>query len=76
MNDLISKDKFLTALIQCKRLTVRDFEIVAEFLKDYPVDVNMDNIKKDIQNMSAYTMYNLRYIRENELMEILDKGGI
>ena len=74
MNDLISKSEFITSLIDCKELTLGSFEIVSKFLEDYPIRVNMDNIKEQINNIDITSEYE-EFIKK-DLMNILDKGGV
>lgn len=49
MNDLISNSNFFISLLHCKKLTLESFEIIAEHLENYPVEVNMDIVKKQIE---------------------------
>lgn len=73
MNDLISKSELLTALIHCKGLGRKSFEALIEFLEDYPIDVNMEKIKEQINEMDI-PLYETKI--KNNIMDILDKGGI
>lgn len=75
-NDLISKSELLTALIHCKGLDRQSFEALIEFLKDYPVDVNMDNIKKQICEKAICSDIEPSHIQLKDLMKILDEGGV
>lgn len=74
MNDLISKSELLTNLIHCKGLGRASFQALIDFLDDYPIDVNMDNVKEQIIDMDIPSEYE-NLIKDN-LMEILDKGGV
>lgn len=77
MNDLISKSKFITQLIHCKDLSLKNFEIVEKFLQDYPADLDMSEITNQIYNKSVFSpnSYNYyeQYIKLNDLFEILDR---
>lgn len=74
MNDLISKSEFLTSLINCKELTLGSFEVISKLLENYPTRVNMNNIKKQINNMYITSEY--EELIKKDLMNILDKGGV
>lgn len=73
-DDLISKSELLTNLIHCKGLSRLSFGALINFLEDYPIEVDMDNIKKQIIDMDIPSEYE-NLIKDN-LMEILDKGGV
>lgn len=73
MDDLISKSELLTNLIHCKGLGRQSFEALIKFLEDYPVDVNMEKIKEQINEMDI-PLYETK-IKKN-IMNILDKGGV
>ena len=73
-DDFISKSELLTNLIHCKGLSRLSFGALIEFLEDYPIEVDMDNIKKQIIDMDIPSEYE-NLIKDN-LMEILDKGGV
>ena len=76
-DDLISKSELLTNLIHCKGLSRLSFGALIEFLEDYPTEVNMDNIKEQIEHKTAHWVFDEDgVIRIGDLMDILDKGGV
>lgn len=77
MDDLISKRELLTNLIHCKGLGRESFQSLINFLEYYPTEVNMDNIKKQIEKKTAHWVFDEDgVIRIGDLMDILDKGGV
>lgn len=76
-DDLISKSELLTNLIHCKGLSRLSFGALINFLEDYPTEVNMDNIKEQIKEKSTnYIFDKNNVIRIEDLIDILDKGGV
>lgn len=75
--DLISKSELLTSLIHCKGMGRGSFQALISFLEDYPTEVNMDNIKEQIKKKSSdYIFDKNNVIRIEDVMNILDKGGV
>lgn len=76
-DDLISKSELLTNLIHCKGLGRQSFEALINFLEGYPTEVNMDNIKEQIKHKAYHWIFDEEgVVRINDLMDILDKGGV
>lgn len=74
MNDLISKSELLTNLIHCKGLGRHSFQALIDFLGDYPIDVDMDKIKEQIEETDIPSEYE-KLIKKN-IIDILNKGGV
>jgi len=70
MDDLISKRELLTNLIHCKGLGRQAFQVLIDFLDDYPIEVNMNKIKEQIKEVSISRKDMIT------IFDILDKGGI
>lgn len=76
-DDLISKSELLTNLIHCNGMTLGSFQALISFLESYPTEVDMDNIKEQIKDKSAnYIFDRNNVIRIEDVMNILDKGGV